>query len=78
MKNLFSDYIKEHKPIIVNYGKGILSDNEVKEPAYYDEKIGCYRSDTGIWSNKLLNEIYKGEVKDMKIEIPVGDDLLGN
>ena len=69
MKDIISNHMKEHKPIIVNYGKGYLSDEEVKEVAYYDEKIQKYRSDTGIWSNKLLREILNGEVENTIIEI---------
>lgn len=69
MKDIISNHMKEHKPIIVNYGKGYLSDEDVKEVAYYDEEIQKYRSDTGIWSNKLLREILNGEVENTTIEI---------
>ena len=68
MKKIFN-HLKEHKPIIVNYGKGYFTNNEIKEVAYYDEKMQKYRSETGIWSNQLLREIAKGEVENTSIEI---------
>lgn len=70
MEKIFN-HLKEHKPIIVNYGKGILSNEDVREEAYYDEEIKKYRSETGIWSNKLLKEIVRGEVEKTTIEIGV-------
>ena len=63
-----SNLLKEHKPITINFGKGYFSDEEVKEKAYYDETIQKYRSETGIWSNKLIREILKGEVENTKLE----------
>ena len=68
MEKIFN-HLKEHKPIIVNYGKGYFTDNEIKETAYYDEETQKYRSETGIWSNQLLREIAKGEVENTSIEI---------
>lgn len=68
MEKIFN-HLKEHKPIIVNYGKGYFTDNEIKEVAYYDEEMQKYRSETGIWSNQLLREIAKGEVENTSIEI---------
>lgn len=63
------NHLKEHKPIIVNYGKGYFTDEDVKEEAYYDESIQKYRSETGIWGNKLLREITRGEVEGYSIEL---------
>lgn len=63
------NHLREHKPIVINYGKGYFSDEDVKEEAFYDETIQKYRSDTGIWSNNLLKEIARGEVEDTKIEL---------
>ena len=61
--------LKLHKPIVINYGKGIITNEEVKEDAYYDETIQKYRSETGIWSNKLLKEILDDKVENVKIEL---------
>lgn len=61
--------LKLHKSIIVNYGKGIISDEEIKETAYYDESIQKYRSETGIWSNKLLRDILENKIENIKIEL---------
>jgi hypothetical protein len=61
--------LKEHKPIVVNYGKSYFTDEDIKESAYYDEEIQKYRSQTGIWGNKLLREIARGEVNGVTIEI---------
>ena len=63
------EHLKEHKPIIVNYGKGYFSNKDVREPAYWDDKIQKYRSETGIWSNNLLKEIARGEVENTTIEL---------
>lgn len=68
MEKIFN-HLKKHKPIIVNYGKGYFTDEDIKEESYYDEEIQKYRSETGIWGNKLLKQILKGEVKDTTIEI---------
>lgn len=63
------NHLKEHKPIIVNMGKSYFSNEDVKEEAYYDESIQKYRSETGIWGNKLLREIARGEVEGYSIEL---------
>lgn len=68
MEKVFN-HLREHKPIIVNYGKGYFTDEDIKEKAYYDEEIQKYRSETGIWSNSLLREIVRGEVENTKIEL---------
>lgn len=63
------NHLKEHKPIVINYGKGYLSNDDIKEIAYYDEEKQKYVSETGIWSNKLLKEIANDEVENIKIEL---------
>ena len=68
-KNLIFKHLQEHKPIVINMGKGYLSDEEIKEEAWFDEELQKYRSDTGIYSNKLIREIVNGEVEDTSIEI---------
>lgn len=68
MEKIFN-HLKEHKPIIVNYGKGNFTEKDIKEKSYYDEKIQKYRGELGIWSNKLLREIVRGEVEGVTIEI---------
>lgn len=68
MEKIFN-HLKEHKPIIINYGKGFLSEEDIKEKAWYDDTIQKYRSETGIWSNKLLRNIVNGEVENTTIEI---------
>ena len=64
-----SNHLNEHKPIIINYGKGYFTNKDIREEAYYDNEIQKYRSNTGIWSNQLLREIANGEVENTKIEI---------
>ena len=61
--------LKEHQPIVVNYGKGYFSDSDIKEDAIWDEEINAYRSETGIWDTKLLIEIAQGKVGGMKLEL---------
>lgn len=68
MEKIF-EHLKEHKPIVVNMGKGYFTDKDIKEEAYFDETIQKYRSETGIWGNKILREIARGEVEGYKIEI---------
>ena len=69
MNNIVFKNMQEHKPIIINFGKGYLTDKDIKEKAYYDDEIKRYRSETGIWGNKLLREILQGEVENTTIEV---------
>ena len=64
----FKEIVKEHKSFVVNYGKGFMSDDDVKEKAYWDDEIKAYRSKTGIWGFELLLEIARGEVENTTIE----------
>lgn len=68
MEKIFK-HLHEHKPIIINYGKGYFSEEDIKEQAYYDEDIQKYRSETGIWGNNLLRQIARGEVEETRIEL---------
>lgn len=68
MEKIFK-HLHEHKTIIVNYGKGYFSEEDIKEQAYYDEDIQKYRSETGIWGNNLLRQIARGEVEETRIEL---------
>lgn len=61
--------LKEHKPIIVNYGKGYLSNKDIKELATYDDTLNTYTSSTGVWSKTLLNEILNDKVEDVSLEL---------
>ena len=61
--------LKEHKPIIVNYGKGYLSNKDIKELATYDYTLNTYTSSTGVWSKTLLNEILNDKVEDVSLEL---------
>lgn len=61
--------LKEHQLIVVNYGKGFIFDSDIKEKAIWDEEINAYRSNTGIWSTKLLLEIAQGKIDGMKLEL---------
>lgn len=60
--------LKEHQPIVVNYGKGYFSDKEIREPAYWDDEKNAYVSETGVWDTKLLVEIIQGRVEKTKLE----------
>lgn len=71
-KDLLMKYleaINNKEPITINYGKGFLSDDDIKDYATWDNEINAYRDDTGIWDTKLLIEIAKGNVEGMKLEI---------
>lgn len=71
-KDLLMKYlgtINNKEPITINYGKGFLSDNDIKDYAIWDDEIKAYRDGTGIWDTKLLIEIAKGNVEGMKLEI---------
>lgn len=61
--------IEKHKPLIVNYGKGYYSDNDVLDHATWDDSIGKYRDSTGVWDTKLLLEIAQGKVDDTTLEL---------
>ena len=59
--------LKEHKPIIVNYGKS-KDGKDIKELAMWDEKIKRYRSETGIWDSRLLLDILYDKAGEYKLE----------
>lgn len=61
--------LQEHKPIVVNYGKGYFTTDDVKEKAVWDDEIKAYISDTGIWDIKLLIDILQGKVENTKLEV---------
>ena len=63
------EWIENKKPLIINYGKGYFTNQDIKDYATWDYKIGKYRDDTGIWDMKLLLEIANSEVENTKIEI---------
>lgn len=61
---------KNKKPIIINMGKGNLSDEEIKEKLIWDDNLKTYvGEEIGIWNLKLLYEIARGEVENFKIEM---------
>lgn len=62
------DVIKHHKPLIVNYGKGYFCNEDIKDYSVWDEAIGKYRDNTGVWATEMLLEIAKGEVPNTTIE----------
>ena len=62
-------HLHEHKPIIINYGKGYFTDDDIKEKAYYNDDLQMYVSSTGIWGNKLLKQIFRGEIDNTRIEL---------
>ena len=61
--------LKEHQPIIINYGKGYFTNSDIKEYATWNEKINAYMDSTGIWDTRLLIEIAKNNVESTRIEI---------
>lgn len=63
------DAIKNHEPIIVNYGKGIFSNKEIKEITFWSKDKNKYVSETGQWSTELLLDIIKGKVENTSIEL---------
>lgn len=65
----YLEAINKKEPITINYGKGFLSDDDIKDYAKWDDEIKAYRDETGIWDTKLLIEIAKGNVEGMKLEI---------
>ena len=67
-KNLLKQ-LEEHKPIIINYGKGYYTDEDLKDYAKWDEEKNTYKDDTGIWKIELLIDIAKGYVEGTKLEI---------
>lgn len=71
-KNLLEKYletIRNKQPIIINYGKGFISDKEIKDYASWDYEEGKYRDETGMWNTELLIDIAKGKVEGTRLEI---------
>lgn len=65
------DKLKEaiinHKPLTINYGKGIITDKYIKDYATWNG--AAYEDETGAWSIELLLEIAKGKVEGITIEL---------
>lgn len=61
--------IKNHEPFVVNYGKGELTGNDIKEITYWNTSKNKYDSETGQWSTELLMEIAKGKIPGYSIEL---------
>ena len=71
-ENLLTKYlqaINDKKPLVINYGKGIITDKDIKDYATWNDELNCYTDMTGQWDTKLLIEIAKGNVEDIKIEL---------
>lgn len=72
--NKFVEAIKNHKPIVINYGKGTITDDEIKDYATWDEKEQAYRDETGVWTKEnILIDIAEGRVPYATIEL-IGDE----
>ena len=61
--------IRNHEPLVVNFGKGNFTDNDIKEIIYWSNAKNTYIGEIGQWSTKLLLEIAKGEVENTTIEL---------
>lgn len=60
--------LREHQPIVINYGKGIITDKDIKDYATWDDEVQSYKDETGIWDIELLIDIAKGKVEEAFIE----------
>lgn len=69
-KNLLTKYLqilKEHKPIIINFGKGSITDDDIK--AYCKWNGENYEDEDGIpYGIDTMIEIAKDEVPGMSLE----------
>lgn len=61
--------IKNHEPLIVNYGEGNYKKEDIKEITYWNTSKNKYDSETGQWSIELLMEIAKGKIPGYSIEL---------
>lgn len=61
--------IKNHEPIIINYGKGYITQEDIKEVTLWNSEKNRYISETGQWSADLLQDIARGEVPNISIEL---------
>lgn len=61
--------LKEHLPIIINYEKGFITDEDIKDYATWDKEQQKYTDETGVWDTKLLIDIAKGKVENISLEI---------
>lgn len=71
-ENLLKKYleaIKNKQPLTINYGKGMLSNEDIKDYATWDYKLGKYTDETGQWDTELLIDIAKGKVEGTTLEI---------
>ena len=61
--------IKNHEPVIVNYGKGYITQEPIREITYWSSDKNRYVSETGMWSIELLLELARGEFPNMSVEL---------
>lgn len=61
--------INNREPIVINYGKGYITQEEIKEVTFWNSEKNRYISETGQWSIDLLNDIARGEVPNVSIEL---------
>ena len=61
--------IENKRPLIINYGKGKLSNNDIKDYAYWNDERQAYVDETGYWDIELLLDIAKGEIENIRIEL---------
>ena len=61
--------INNREPIIINYGKGYITQEEIKEVTFWNSEKNRYISETGQWSIDLLKDIANGEVPNVSIEL---------
>lgn len=67
--NDFLQIVENKEPFVVNYGKGRLSDEFIKDYPVWDEKLNAYRDATGYWDMEILLEIAKGDIPEYSIEL---------
>lgn len=61
--------IKNHEPIIINYGKGYITQEDIKEVTLWNSEKNRYISETGQWSADLLQDIARRNVPNVSIEL---------
>ena len=54
--NDFLKIAENKEPFVVNYGKGRLSDEFIKDYPVWDEKLNAYREGSSIWSIESSQE----------------------
>ena len=62
--------LKNHSPLVINFGKGYFTEEDIKEKIYWNNEKKEYVGESSIvWKLNILLEIARGEVENTTFEV---------